>query len=51
MQMMVNQLQRLGEMISISNDNFWVVSIHGNYHLLPMFDWVDFFSVNNDADI
>jgi hypothetical protein len=51
MQMMVNQLQRLGEMIAIRDNNFRVVSIHRNYHLLSVPNWIDFFSVNNDPDI
>ena len=51
MQMMVNQLQGLGEMVAICNDNFWVVSIYGNHHPLAVPDWIDFFSVNNDPDI
>jgi hypothetical protein len=49
--MMVNQLKWFCKMIAICNDNFGVVPVHGNYHPLPVPDWIDFFSVNNDPDI
>jgi hypothetical protein len=49
--MMIDQLQRLCEMVAVSNDDFRVVLIHSDYHSLSMPHRIDFFSVYDDADI